>query len=141
MTFAAQRIYLDANAIIAVLEFPANVPQLIDQVMIPIAREKITGIASRLTLAECMVKPLRQNDAAARQLFENFLLRGPIQLFSIFNEILDQATVIRAKYGFHLLDAIHLATAVTTKCDAIISDDLEWQKFPGLPIYDFNHFL
>ncbi|MCP5096266.1 MAG: type II toxin-antitoxin system VapC family toxin [Chloroflexi bacterium] len=42
--------------------------------------------------------------------------------------MMDQATAIRAQYGFKTPDAIHLACAITAKCDLFLTNDKQLQK-------------
>ena len=42
--------------------------------------------------------------------------------------VMDQATELRAQYGFMTPDAIHLAAAIVNKCDLFLTNDQRLQK-------------
>lgn len=47
---------------------------------------------------------------------------------------MDRATEIRARHGFKTPDAIHLACAVTTKCDLFLTNDKQLERFKEIAV-------
>lgn len=85
--------------------------------------------------------PIRLRDQARIQRFDDVFGTHGIVLIGISDEILDLATQIFADYGIKMADAIHTATAVLGKCDALVARDEPWiRKSPvlGLPLLPFS---
>jgi predicted nucleic acid-binding protein len=51
---------------------------------------------------------------------------------------MDRATKIRADHGFRTPDAIHLAAAVISNCDAFLTNDLRLERFPDIVIQSIS---
>lgn len=85
----------------------------------------LTLICSTITLSECLTKPLRENDLplvkAFNELFDNTY---GLTLVSVDDKIARRAAELRAKYGFKTPDALHIATALESYCDAFLTNDL-----------------
>lgn len=99
-----------------------------------------TILASRLARAECLVLPLRNRDPGRIEQFEELFRDHGIVLVGISDEILELASQIFADYGIKMADAIHTATAILGRCDALVAKDASWiKKGPvlGLPLLPF----
>ena len=68
------------------------------------------SVGSTLLIPEVMSHPIRRNDLVERDALEGLL--GRIQLRAVDIETAELGAALRAKYGLHTADAIHLATAV-----------------------------
>ena len=100
-----------------------------------------TILASSLVRAECLVLPYRNHDNELIDRFESVFRENGIVLVSISDEILELATRIFADYRIKMADAIHTATAISGKCDALVARDDGWiTKGPvmGLPLLPFE---
>ncbi len=90
-------------------------------------------IISDLSRLECRVKPLRDGDAdLLRDYDEFFAAVGDVLPLS--SAVVDEATRIRATYGFKTPDALHLAAAVVGRCDAFLTNDHRLNRFTALPV-------
>lgn len=117
-------VYLDSNVVITILEHtaPLNRPQ--KKFIVALETGQVTGISSHLTLAECLVKPMRESNEQAIEAVLQFLEHQEhIELLPVSRDILVKAAQIRAVSGTKLPDAIHLASAVAAGCDTFLSDD------------------
>jgi predicted nucleic acid-binding protein len=56
------------------------------------------------------------------------------EVVSLSREVIDCATKIRAHYGFKTPDAIHLAAAVVSGCDAFLTNDHRLDRFIDIAI-------
>jgi predicted nucleic acid-binding protein len=87
-----------------------------------IERKLIAPLTSELTLAEVMVKPLRDRDMRLQDSYQKLLAKdGPLIVVPISRDILMKAAEVRAAVGGKLPDAIHVATAIDLTSKALIT--------------------
>ena len=73
---------------------------------------------------EYRVRPLREGDFELVQDFDDFLALQVAEIIPITRNVLEKASVLRAKYGFlKTPDALHLAGAITARCDGFLTND------------------
>ncbi len=116
------RLYLDANAIIDVVE--GKLP-FQSRVVCGCAGASPGGtvITSRLSRLECRVKPLRDNDPALLKNYDIFFTRQRFQIVELSAPIVERATERRARYRFKTPDALHLATAIEGHATTFLTGD------------------
>ncbi len=96
-------------------------------------KDKPILIISDLTRLECYVKPLRDRDAELIRDYEEFFMVVD-ETVPLSREVVDEATQIRAFYGFKTPDALHLAAALVAGCDAFYTNDHRLDRFSSLPV-------
>ena len=80
-------------------------------------------------------KPIQQNDQAVEKAYRNMLLRSRhFQLISITIAIADQAAKLHAAYTLKTPDALQVATAMDTGCDAFLTNDKALRRVTDLSI-------
>lgn len=139
------RLYLDTSVLRRCVEGDASEQEIALQW---IERAELapggTILTSRLARAECLVKPVRFRNVRRIQQFEDLFSDNGIVLLSVSDEILELATQIVADHHIKMPDAIHTATAIQGRCDALVARDRPWiEKGPvmGLPLLHFSdHF-
>ena len=124
------RIYLDANPLIAAIEGEGQTRSKMSRLL---RAAKVTLVSSELTLAEVLVKPLRlvladDGDISASESIlayeAMFDEAGLFDTVPVSAEVLRRAAEIRAgRASLKLPDAIHLATTLLARCDALVTDD------------------
>lgn len=81
-------------------------------------------VASTIVLPECLMKPLREKDfqvvKAYTALFEQ---TSGINLWSVDSAVARRAADLRATYNLRTPDALHVATALQSNCDAFLTND------------------
>lgn len=120
----APRFYLDTNAVIAILERTEGLNPAQRMFLLGIADGRWFAASSELTLAECIVKPIRDGAPEHRRSYEEFLdtqLSAP--LLPVSREILVLASEIRAVSKAKMPDCIHVASALALNCDVMVSAD------------------
>jgi predicted nucleic acid-binding protein len=85
--------------------------------------EQIRAFTSPVTLAECLVLPTRQNDSEKRQVF-----------VKIDIPIAQHAAEIRVKYNLKLPDALQIATALVSNCEAFLTNDVQLKRVTELQV-------
>lgn len=127
LTFS--RIYLDANILIAALGGDANsdiASPLLDIIgSVGPTAAVVPFVTSELSLAETLVRAIRNGDEPQEQGFENALTSsGWLEVVPVSRGILWAAASLRAKYPrLKLPDAIHVATALSADCPSTLTAD------------------
>lgn len=129
------RLYLDANAIIYLIEGGAALRNFVLSWTDRVESEP-DGllVTSYLSVVECRVKPLQRGDAELLALFEGFWRRERLLVGDVTREILDRTSELRARHRLKTADAIHLATAIAHRASAILTADPAFQRYPDLKV-------
>jgi uncharacterized protein len=125
------RIYLDAAPVIYTVQQVAPFAAVVD------ARLSVAGVvlvASDLTRLECRVKPLRDGNLALLHDFDDYFATAVSQVVALSRAVMDRATEIRAQHKFKTPDAIHLAAALISGCDAFLTNDHRLDAFPDITV-------
>jgi predicted nucleic acid-binding protein len=125
--------YLDTNIIIYLVENP---PAWGAKCLARITRMRQDGdslVLSDLTRMECRVGPLRNNDRSLLDQFDAFFATGA-RVVPLTRVVFDRAAMLRARWGFPSLDALHLAAAVESRCDAFLTNDARLSRFSDLTV-------
>ena len=92
-------------------------------------------IGSELTLMECLVVPLRNNDATLAATYDQIFQSAGVRLLPISQSVLREAARLRATIpGLRTSDAIHAATALLEPCTLFLTNDQGFRRIPGLPV-------
>lgn len=131
---APARVYLDSNVLIYLLENSPAWGGPAATLLRACASRQREAVVGDAVLAEVMVGALRSPaDELARQTAELFSA-GPLTVVSHDRDMFLEAARIRAHHGGQLLDALHVATAIASGCDAVISHDARMPRLPEMPV-------
>lgn len=118
------RLYLDTNVFMYAIEGHESYADVLEHLFGVIATQKIPVLTSELTLAECLVMPLKTGNTALAALYQQHLrTHAGLECVAVARDILLEAAHLRAISNMKLPDAIHVATALATQCDMFISND------------------
>lgn len=118
------RLYLDTNLFMYAVEGHEQYAEVLGRLFGIIATQKIPVLTSELTLAECLVMPLKTgNTVLAARYQQHLRTHAGLECIAVSREILLEAARLRAMTNMKLPDAIHVATAVVMQCDMFISND------------------
>lgn len=133
-------VYVDSQILIYTVEqFPQYLP-LIEPLWEKMDSGHITVITSQLAELETIVVPIRNRDKRLMDDFE--MLLASVQLKAIDRRILRQAAQLRASYQrLKTPDAIHAATALIERVDAVITNDSTFRNLPGLVVMMLDDYL
>jgi len=82
-----------------------------------------SAFLSVIAEAELLVLPMRQGNREALDRLESLLTHSSITIVSLDRELAANAASFRARLNVSLMDAIIVATAVASGCDALIGND------------------
>lgn len=94
---------------------------------------ELSIIVSAVTEAELLVRPERDGNAFAIDRIEALFAEDGIYVVSVDRKIARRTAKLRAKHNFRLPDAIIIATAIETDCDAVVSNDYAWSRQEEIP--------
>lgn len=131
-------IFLDANIIIyrveAVEPFASQVLTTVQEL---VARNPDARFAvSRLSFLECLVKPLRDRNAAVTDRYRSFFSSTGLQIVEVSAVVIETATVLRARHGLRTPDALQAASALSLAGPVtFLTGDRQFRKVPGLRVH------
>ena len=121
----ARRLYLDTNALIAIVEKEGELSAAQAELVEEIDAGKVRATTSELALAECLVKPLAERDETLVRSYLT-LLGGEgdlVTMIPVTRDVILEAAKVRAGSRVKLPDAIHLASARMSGCAEFVSND------------------
>jgi len=130
-----RRVYLDTNIIIYAVEGYEAHAARIKFLLQGMTEGTVTAVTSDLSLAEVLVKPMRDRNQKLEEVYRQFLL--PTESFrnsAISREILAAAAGIRADSSLKLPDAIHFASAINQNCDSFLTNDERFAGMTGIQV-------
>lgn len=128
-------IFLDANIIIyqveAVPAFRDQVRSVIDDIVAAYPGSRFA--ASRLSILECLVKPVREQNTPLIERYRTFFSARDLTVIEISPAVIELALGIRAAIGLRTPDAIQASSALSLSEPAIfVSGDAVFAKVAGL---------
>ncbi|MEL6723346.1 MAG: PIN domain-containing protein [Pseudomonadota bacterium] len=117
-------IYIDTNICIYFIELNEAFSRKTTHIIKQLYARKTHIITSELTLAECLVKPIKEKNIELASLYTEFLQnREGFTVTPVSKAILLESARIKSETKGALPDAIHLATARLSGCRHILSND------------------
>ena len=130
-----RRIFLDTAPVIYFIEQNPTYFAIVDAIFALTDSRKIQIVTSPITLAECLILPIRQNDQSQQQLFFDLLTSPDTAEFISTNpKIAHQAAFLRVKYNLKLPDALQISTAIVSHCHVFLTNDTALKRVSELPI-------
>lgn len=124
-----QRVYLDTNILISAFDEAADRDLALQLLKIVEAVPTMNAppfVTSELSLAEMLVRPLRLRADQQVRSFDNVLTTSPwLQVEPVTRSVIWGAANLRAEHRhLKLPDALHIATAIHTRCSHLLTADL-----------------
>lgn len=118
------RLLLDTAPLIYLLEANPLFGERAVRLFRRCAERNIVFVTTPVTLAECLVQPLIRADRELAAPYEAAVLYEERTEFrSIDRETARAAARLRAQIGLHLTDALQVAVALESQCDALLTND------------------
>ncbi len=116
------KVFLDTAPVIYYVEAKEEFAAIVQPIFRWLDEGRFEGIASPVTLAECLVQPKRLGLAQLELGFINFLTNTEGIVFVDLDETVGiLAAEMRSRYNLKLPDALQMATALTSRCDAFLT--------------------
>ncbi len=137
-----KRIFIDTAPVIYFVEDNPDFVEVVQVVINKLMAREIEAVISPVTFAECMVQPIKMKDIKLQKDFVDFILAGePIFMVDTDTEIGYQAAYLRAKYNLKLPDALQVATAIRSGCEALLTNDDQLRRVSELRVLMIEDFV
>ena len=131
-----QHLYIETSPFIYYVENHPVYADKMDAVFEIVNTKPIEVITSVITLAETLTKPLKTGDKTVEQAYRMLLQQTRnITLIPITTQIAERTADLRSRYNLRTPDALHLAAALDSGCDAFMTNDFALQRVKELPIF------
>jgi predicted nucleic acid-binding protein len=126
---------IDTAPLIYFVEGHATFLELMRVVIQRIDAGQITGYSSVVTLTEVLTQPLRQGNPTLEVEYRTLLLNSRnFILLAITAEIAELAAELRARHNLRTPDALQIAAALYSGCQAFLTNDQELARVSDLRI-------
>src|SRR5262245_5160325 len=118
------RLYIETAPLIYYVEENLTYVAKMDAIIEAIEHTSIEAISSVIILSEVLPQPIKLGNSKLEQEYRNILLHsGGFSLLPVTARIAESAAELRARYNLRTPDALHVATAIATGCDAFLTND------------------
>ena len=132
---SVRRLFLDTAPVVYYVEESQRYLPLVDVVFDALDSGRLTAVTSPVTLAECLVAPYRLNRADQQRAFARVITSGPNTVFTpLAWDSAQRAAELRVRYNLSLADAFQVAVALTSDCDAFLTNDLTLKRVTELDV-------
>jgi len=130
-----RRIFLDSAPVIYfVEEHPVYYP-LLQPIFQRLETQDLIAVTSPITLAECLVFPMRSGRANVIAAFVEILGGGPGACFvTLGRETAILAARVRSRRSITLTDAFQVAAALEGRCDVFLTNDKALTKIDEIRV-------
>jgi predicted nucleic acid-binding protein len=120
----SKKIALDTNLFIYVFEQHPEFGEKAKAVLKQIEDGFVKAIASSVSLAEILVKPIREGNLTLEKQYKLLFSHFPnLTILPIDNMVAERAAYLRGKYNIKTPDALIVATALVANADLFITND------------------
>jgi predicted nucleic acid-binding protein len=138
---AACTIAFDTNPIIYFVEENERFLPALRPLFRRISEGGVNAVVSAVTLAEVLVRPLRLDRPDLVQQYRGLLQETPnLRILSLDVLVAEAAAAIRARAGLTLPDAIVAATALTSECAYLITNDSAFRRVENLSVLVIDEY-
>lgn len=116
------RLFLDTAPVIYFVERNPHFVNLVDPIFARLEND-ITAVVSPITLAECLIHPLRLGLTNLQQAFVDVMQQEEVIFVDINSYVAKEASRIRVHYNLQLPDALQIAAALIAECQAFLTND------------------
>ena len=132
---AARRLYVDTAPLIYYFEVNAAYIERMDRVFELLASTPVATFSAVHILTEVMVKPLQEGNLELAEEYRDILVNGDTYtLVPVTLPIAESAAELRARYNLRTPDALHVASAISSGCDALLTNYAGLKRVQELPI-------
>lgn len=126
-------VALDTNIFIYFFEGNPHFGNVVKLIFEKLTENQLRAVTNITSLAELLSSPKLDNKAA-KETKKLFLSVPNLEIYHLDENIAVKSAQIRREYGFRLLDAVQLATALHAKAKAFITNDERLKKFKELKV-------
>lgn len=130
-----RRLFLDSAPLIYHVEGRPDRIVKTTRVFELIEGGQVEGVTSTITLAECLVLPLRRDDGELAEQFRQRIVRGRNTRYVGVDGVVEEAARLRAIFKLPFFDALQIACAIEARCDGFLTNDRDLVRAPGVKVF------
>ena len=134
-------LYLDACAFIYSVERLEPYRTLLEPVWRQAEAGALSLVTSELTLAEVLVRPLRDEDYTLVNIYYELFASPEIQLIPTTRLIWEETARLRALTNIRTPDAVHATTALQEGCSAFVTNDSVFRRLQSIDVIVLRDLL
>ncbi len=127
-------LFMDTPPIIYYVQGHPRYLPLMDFLFVKVSAGEIEIVTSPITLAECLVLPLKQGNLDLANRFHRIITAGFNTRYVGIDGVAYQAAELRARYNLTLPDAFQVAIALKAGCDALLTNDAIFKRVQELKV-------
>jgi predicted nucleic acid-binding protein len=132
---SVQLLAIDASVFIYFVEKHPVYRERVRTILQLVDEASLKGYSSVVTLTEVLSQPIKLGRTELEQTYRRILMRGRnFRLVPVFAATAEAAADLRARYNLRTPDALQLATALETRCDAFLTNDHRLNRVTDLKI-------
>jgi len=116
------RLFIDTAPVIYFVERNPHFVNLVDPIFERLEID-ITPVISPITLAECLIHPIRLGLIDLEQAFVDVMQQEEVIFVDVNSYVAREAARIRVHYNLQLPDALQVTAALITECQAFLTND------------------
>ncbi|MCB1447362.1 MAG: type II toxin-antitoxin system VapC family toxin [Rhizobiaceae bacterium] len=128
------RIYVDTNIWIYFVEGHPSFSPEVRALFLAAARSSARLTTNEITLAECLLKPVRDKDERKISAYETLFDQGTIEILPLDGGLARRAALAGGMLGLKLIDAIHHVSACEAGCRYFLTGDGRFRSGPDLTV-------
>jgi len=137
-----QALFLDTAPIIYYVEDNPRYFSIVEPLFEKIDDGSLNIVTSPITLAECLIFPYRIQSEILKKAFYDLITQGKNTRFVLTNDIIaQQAAKLRSQYNLSLADALQISTAIVSKCDSFLTNDIDLKRVQEIKIIVIDDWL
>lgn len=129
-----RQVYLDSHILIYCLDGDPTYVPAVTRILTQVSAGEFGALTGDLSVTEILVHPLARGDESTVARIKAFLATGLVDIRPHTREAFEQAAHVRATRRTSLPDALHVATALSTGCTMLVTNDARMPRVPGLEI-------
>ncbi len=132
---AVQRLHIEAAPLIYYVEENPIYIARMDAIIDWLENNPVEGISSVIILTEVLTHPIKTGNLLLVQRYRDILENSEDFRLSPINDLIaNLAAQLRAHYNLRTPDVLHVATAIESKCDAFLTNDITLKRVNEIPI-------
>ena len=129
------RLAVDTAPIIYFIQQHPRYDSTVTEIFRRIDDGDLEAVTSVITLTEVLVHPIQMGRSDLHRAYFTLLTQSAhLTLTGIDESIAEQASVLRAHYHLRTPDALQIAVAMESECDAFLTNDKKLRMIPHLKV-------
>lgn len=136
---SARKLYIDANMIIYFAEADDDKQDKAEALFAYAEENGVPLITSEITIAECLRGVFQEGKTDAEAKYRRLFYEvGFFVLVPVLRETIEESARIGAANRLRLVDAIHVASALSVGCDVFVTNDHGIKSIDGLKVVQLS---